>query len=463
MNFTETEFQCRRGELTIRGKMLRPEKDGLLPIAITSHGFMANGESMRPYAEFLAGEGYCTFFYDFCGGCLHGASDGKTTDMTVLTEVMDLMAVMDYALSLPFTRSEDLILLGGSQGGFVSALTAARRKEQVSRIILLFPAFCIPDDARRGQLISASFDPADIPESFPCGPFLLGRAYPEAVMEMDPFQEISPYTGPVLIIHGDADGLVNVEYARKAFAAYQRIGRGREAAEAASAVRESGDAGRLPGRSPRPEVCLHILEGADHGFTEAENEHVFFAVRMFLQGYTEVLTVDVELTGEERKPLTRAEMDEILGDASPFSECSSSGAKNRAGQHMEEEICVRKRETEPFEGDSPSAFSRLTLPFTGTAASPWFSGRILPGAADVQIWEGDKPISVCATYSIEGEDYTGAHCTVNVVNTGDESGNWRPVVTTDSKALSWFDGARGFADLEHRKKGPMVRIYQKIV
>ena len=77
----------------------------------------------------------------------------KTTDMSVLTEVMDLEVVIDHVLQLsPIDGDKGVVLMGCSQGGFVSALTAAKRKEQVSRLVLFYPALCIPDDARAGNL-----------------------------------------------------------------------------------------------------------------------------------------------------------------------------------------------------------------------------------------------------------------------------------------------------------------------
>ena len=38
--FTETTFECKRGDLTIRGTEYRPEGENL-PVAIVCHGFMA--------------------------------------------------------------------------------------------------------------------------------------------------------------------------------------------------------------------------------------------------------------------------------------------------------------------------------------------------------------------------------------------------------------------------------------
>ena len=46
--------------------------------------------------------------------------------MTVLTEAADLEAVIRYAQAQPESDPDHLILMGCSQGGFVSAMVAAR-------------------------------------------------------------------------------------------------------------------------------------------------------------------------------------------------------------------------------------------------------------------------------------------------------------------------------------------------
>ena len=48
---TESTFECKRDELTIRGTMYRPKGDHL-PIAIVCHGFMAWQDSVKHYAAF---------------------------------------------------------------------------------------------------------------------------------------------------------------------------------------------------------------------------------------------------------------------------------------------------------------------------------------------------------------------------------------------------------------------------
>ena len=259
-NITESAFSCSREGLTIRGTEYRPA-GGNLPAAIVSHGFMANQDTVRHYARHLAEIGYAAYCFDFNGGSVMGGkSSGKTTDMSVLTEVMDLEAVIDHVLQLPHVDGDKgVVLMGCSQGGFVSALTAAKRKEQVSQLVLFYPALCIPDDARAGKMMFAKFDPQNVPERFNCGPMKLGRCYVTDVLDMDPFAEIIPYPGPVLIVHGTNDNIVRPDYSQRAFEAYSKR--------------------CIPGAT----VCLEMIEGGAHGFSKKHDVLALEKLDSFLE------------------------------------------------------------------------------------------------------------------------------------------------------------------------------------
>ena len=178
-----------------------------------------------------------------------GKSDGATTDMSVLTEVQDLEAVIDHVQSLPYTGSE-LLLMGCSQGGFVSALVAAKHPGLVNKLVLFYPALCIPDDARAGKMMFAKFDPKNIPERINCGLMKLGRCYVADVIDMDPYEEIKGYHGPVLIVHGTMDSIVKLDYSRQAQRAY-------------------------------PNAKLHIIEGGAHGFSKKHDAIATAHLRRF--------------------------------------------------------------------------------------------------------------------------------------------------------------------------------------
>lgn len=251
----ERDFSCKRDDLTIRGKEFLP-KGGNFPVVIISHGFGGNSKDLEKHCRVFASWGYAAYCFDFCGGCAHGEgrSDGETTDMTVETECEDLKTVMDYVKGLSYINTHKLTLMGFSQGGFVSALTAAQRQDEVKALILFYPAFCIPDDARKGALGGASYDVHDVPEIIDCGKMLIGKAFHEAVVEMNPLTEITPYKGPVLLIHGTADKTVDYQYAIKAKEAYA------------------------------PDQChLQLIKEAGHSFTHEQTDSAFVSINQFLQ------------------------------------------------------------------------------------------------------------------------------------------------------------------------------------
>ena len=244
--YIETPFSCQRDGLTIRGLMFEPvngrqNEEGKLPVAVVSHMFMVNYKLTVGYARFLAEKGYLAVCYDFNGGGLFSKSDGKSVDMTVLTEVKDLEAVIEAVLAHPKADPARLLLMGCSQGGMVSALVAARHPGMVEKLVLFYPALSIPDDARKGQMLFAKFDPVNVPEVFRCGFMKLGRKYVTDVNQMDAFAEISAYEGPVLILHGTADTAVDVSNSKKAAEVYKN-------------------------------ARLELLEGAGHGFFKQNKE-----------------------------------------------------------------------------------------------------------------------------------------------------------------------------------------------
>ena len=255
---TAREFECKRDGLTIRGTEYRPEGESL-PIAIVCHGFMAWQDTVRHYAVMLAEMGYAAYCFDFNGGSvMRSKSDGKTTEMSVLTEVRDLEAVIDYVKSLPYVNPDELLLMGCSQGGFVSALTAAKLKGQVKKLVLFYPAFCIPDDARAGKMMMSKFDPQNLPETVRCGPMKLGHCYMADVMDMNPFEEVMGYDGDVLIVHGTADKIVNIKYAEQVFDTYKSQPHERKA-------------------------VYYTIEGGSHMFSKKHDELAMNYLKQFLK------------------------------------------------------------------------------------------------------------------------------------------------------------------------------------
>ena len=419
MSYKRTGFTCQRDSLSIRGYEYLPQTRDMegrrLPVIIISHGFTGNHRETDSYGRYFANKGYAAYTFDFCGGGPRSESDGAMEHMTIRSEIADLKAVVSYVSSLSYINPEKITLMGCSQGGFVSALTAGSIPEKIARLILFYPAISLADDARMGQLMQISYDPADPPEVITLGKMKVGRAYPLEAQALHEYADLKPFRGPVLIIHGTVDPVVNVAYSKQAWLTYTT------GSVPSQVEREPLGSGKdipflpdLPeGTAPRPGCQLMLISGGSHGFRLNRKHHrkSLFAVDEFLKGYTEILTINVQLTDTIRKT---------------------------KGLH-----------------------THLELPFTGSAKSPWFSGEIQERAKDTQELTGLHADSKCADYVIKGRDYTGTPCQVHVINRG-SGAQWKPAVTTDSAALSFLNDADCDALLEDRKCGPLVRIYAHV-
>ncbi|MBC8543738.1 alpha/beta hydrolase family protein [Bianquea renquensis] len=206
------ELYARRDENRIYGVVYIPQDAGeKMPTVIFSHGFGGNYQVGTQYAEALAAKGYVVYCFDFCGGSPGSRSDGSTLEMSVFTEQADLEAVIEMMKEQPFVDSRNIFLMGTSMGGAVSAITAAAHEDEIQGAILLYPAFILVDDAKE------QFDStADIPDTYYLMWMTVGRIFAEDLLEYDIYGAISAYKKDVLLIHGDADGIVPLSYSEKA-------------------------------------------------------------------------------------------------------------------------------------------------------------------------------------------------------------------------------------------------------
>lgn len=233
---TEELYALREGK-QIYGIIYIPQNAGeQMPAVIYSHGFGGSHQYGEQYAEAMAARGYVVYCFDFCGGSPVSRSDGSTLEMSIFTEKADLDAVIEMVRGLEYVDRDNLFLLGTSQGGAVSALAGAENQDKVKGMILLYPAFVLVDNANE------LFENEDeIPDTYYFMWMDVGRTYFEPLMNYDIYDDIAGYKEDVLILHGDADGIVPLSYSKKAVEVY-------------------------------PSAQLKVLEGAGHGFygTDAE-------------------------------------------------------------------------------------------------------------------------------------------------------------------------------------------------
>ena len=282
MKFLKTQtttFEVERGGQTICGFECRPVGKTNLPIIIVSHGFMANFLTTIFYAEAFARLGFCAYSFDFIGGGFAIRSDGKLKDMTILSEKEDLKQVIAYATSRSYNNPDNLNLMGCSQGGLVSALTAAELgKDVIKKLILFYPALCVQDDAWSGKMIFFKFDPKKVPEKVGLGFMTVGGNYIKCAQNLDVYSEIAKYTGKVYIAHGTKDSIVDYQYGVKAYETYKAAG---------------------------ADVAFMCIPNAPHMFLGPPEWDAFFRAKEFLlKDKKLILDVDVTLTGVKAKFLS---------------------------------------------------------------------------------------------------------------------------------------------------------------
>ena len=189
------------------------------PLIITAHEL--GSDSQRPwwvnYARHWAEQGYAVLTFDFAGGGNRSRSEGKTTDMSVLTEVADMETMLREARSWNFIDTTNIVLVGGSQGGGVTAIVAARHPEDIAAQVLLYPAFHLP-----ANLHERYPDLSRLPETDGRnGMITIGRRFILDMYDHDYDRDMQGYTGPVLIVHGDKDKTVPISVSQRAVTVFK--------------------------------------------------------------------------------------------------------------------------------------------------------------------------------------------------------------------------------------------------
>ena len=241
------ELWISNGERNIYGILSKPRHTAeKQPVAIVSHGFNGSHHYSRTYFETLNSMGYQVYAFDFPCGSVHSRSDNNTMNMSTMDEKEDLKAIVSYFRRQPDVDPDGIVLIGESQGGFVSAMAAAEIPDRVKALVLVFPALCIPADWQERYP-----EVSDIPDTTRLWDVPLGRRYFLELRDLDIFKKIKKYKGPVLIVQGDKDAVVRMEDARRAVKAYKN-------------------------------ARLHVIPGAGHGFNPEEQAENLREIKAFL-------------------------------------------------------------------------------------------------------------------------------------------------------------------------------------
>ena len=219
----------------IYGEAYVPITDGRVPLVIHSHGMGTNHNAGASYGEKYAPHGIALYCFDFRGGTnlekRTNKSDGKSTDMSVMTEASDVTAVLNAAKTWDFTDTDRIFLQGGSQGGLVTAIAGVRHEDEIAGLILHYPAFEMVNIMNDGRSIE------DVPDEIDFGGFIVGKKFIEDLWSYDVRVDIPNFRKPVLIIQGSEDDIVDPATAEAASKLY-------------------------------PDCEYRLIEGAEHGFDD---------------------------------------------------------------------------------------------------------------------------------------------------------------------------------------------------
>lgn len=210
--YTVKEYDFDSNGKDIYARAFVPDASGRVPLVIFSHGLGANAWHEEEVQKTLAKAGIAVFSLEFAGGSSSAApmSEGLTTEMSVLTEVQNLKDAIRIASGLEYADPQKIYLMGSSQGGLVTALTA-EEVTNIQGLFLFYPAFSLPDDIR------SSFPKLDeVPETFNLLGTKIGKKYITDIYDMDPYANLEKLAMPVHIYHGKDDNIVPLTASQKA-------------------------------------------------------------------------------------------------------------------------------------------------------------------------------------------------------------------------------------------------------
>jgi pimeloyl-ACP methyl ester carboxylesterase len=231
----------------LAGLVTVPDPSTLRGWAVMTHGILESKDEYGGFyvdiAAILAERGIGSLRFDFRG---HGESSGSTMDISIVGDVIDLKSSVKQ---LPLEIDEPVALVGTSFGAGPSILAASGLGRRLSCIALIAPVL----DYERTFLHPStpwameSFTVEALRSLDERGYLLLGgdqRLSPRLIEEfrlLRPYEVLSHMSEPCLIIHGDKDSMVPYD--------------------------TSAEASR-----GRANISLQTLKGADHGFTDSEDD-----------------------------------------------------------------------------------------------------------------------------------------------------------------------------------------------
>jgi alpha-beta hydrolase superfamily lysophospholipase len=210
----KTTFQTADG-LILTGIWHLP-KTSVSKAVILAHGITVDkdeGGIFIKLANVLEENGFAVFRFDFRG---NGESEGKSIDMTISGEVLDMNAAVEHVHKHQFTT---IGLLGASFGGGIASLYAEKYQDKLQCLCLWNPCLnynhTFIDPLTPWLMGQIERMKKDFQEkgwtTLGSRQFIIGEKLFEEMKQLHPEKALKTILLPTLIIHGDKDTYVPYE------------------------------------------------------------------------------------------------------------------------------------------------------------------------------------------------------------------------------------------------------------
>lgn len=226
----ELNVKSKKSNLKIQGFLNVPsnfDSSKQYPLAIMSHGIAGSVTTYdQNYVAYFLEKGIICYTYFFCGGGspttspdstthlatkMMSESEGDSKDMSLLTEREDLLSVFDEISKKSFIDKSKIVLMGESMGGAVTGITAPMLKDKIAGEILCYPALPLMEGALETYV---RYD--KIPnELYRNGLTLTKDKFYKDIKDLNLYEETAKYTNKVCLLHGTADGSVDISSSEK--------------------------------------------------------------------------------------------------------------------------------------------------------------------------------------------------------------------------------------------------------
>lgn len=219
----EQPFELQNHGMTIRGMSYLPDAAGddaarRWPTLLLLHGLGGDRiETANLFVDmgaFLTARDYAVVTFNF----RHTPdSDGQLCDVVPTDELSDALVMTDWSRAQPFVDVDRLALLGISLGGLVAACTVART-DAFKCLVLLNPT----DVWNMRRIAGLYKDPPGPPFNY--GIHTLSERFCDDVATLDPLGDVMKFKGPMLLVQGAKDIVVQLPVSDRYAYSRRRVG-----------------------------------------------------------------------------------------------------------------------------------------------------------------------------------------------------------------------------------------------